>query len=105
MTKFVLGILLSVSMLATASDATKDSTEIERKVGVLGRIAFGVDKQTVKARNAEEMIIKLAMKNRGESRAEIMENFHRNLKSKDIVFGDMVGWGTMGVEAAIDLYS
>lgn len=101
--KTLLALVLSLSFASFAQ--AKDNPEFARKAELLGKLAYGTTVHKVKAENAEEMIIKLAMKNKGETRDYIEENFRRNLPAKDIAFGDMIGWGTMKLPAAQTLFA
>lgn len=84
-----------------ATSATK--AEIARKVEVLGNIAWGLNVQKVKGKNARDMIIKLAVEMYGDEE-EVLANFLDNATSKDFTFSDQSGWGTTDLNSAIDLF-
>lgn len=82
--------------------------EIARKVDLLADMAYGLNVQRRTPENGELIILKLAAENNGYTSIEEFEKeetFHRSLPSKNIEFGDMVGWGTMQIEAAKDLFA
>lgn len=95
---------LALAFSAGVAQAKPNAREVERKVGVLSKMAFGYEKHKVRGDDAADMIIRLAVKQKQETREYIEENFTRNLPAKDIAFGDMGGWGTMKLPAAIALY-
>lgn len=82
------------------TSTSKKAKEIERKVNVLGNIAYGYQTHKVKGKNAEDMVLKLYLENRGEK-----ENFQANSKYEDLSFSDQVGWGTIDTDTAGNLYS
>lgn len=100
-------VLFAVSFFVSSACFAGSITEKEvaRKVDILANVAFGVRVENVKAKNAEEMIIKLAMARNGDSKKDVRKNFHRNLKKEEISFSDMVGWGTMKLDAASALWN
>ena len=96
--------LLSIIVCGFLFAISAQANELERKVVLLGNLAYGMEAHKVKGRTAEEMIINLGVKVKGEGRDEFLKEFHRNLPAKDISFGDMIGWGTMRLPAAIALF-
>lgn len=95
----VLTLLLSSTVFAKVN-----SKEVERKVGVLAGIAYGYEVHKISAKDAKEMVLKMYMERNSLSRKEALESFYENLPAKDIVFGDMIGWGTMQLDAATALF-
>lgn len=103
----LIALTLALSTFTNFAQAAKNanSREIERKVNVLAKIAYGAQAHNLRAGNAEEMIIQLAMKENSETRADVMERFTRNIAAKEVSIGEMPGWGTMKIPAAIKLYA
>lgn len=81
--------------------------EIRRKIDILADMSWAINIQNVAPGKAEAIILKLAANSDGLTEKEYLEEerFHVNLPSKDISFGDMIGWGTLQLQAAQDLFA
>lgn len=95
----------SGSRLELQGEARK--REIRRKVNILADMSFGLRVHEMKPGKTEDLILALAAENYGASVEEYeKENaFHRMLPSNEINFGDMIGWGTMNISSASDLFA
>lgn len=109
---FVATTFVALSALALPSHTeltgTERKNEIARKVAVLVNMAYSSDTHTVTGIDGKEMVLKLAMVNSGYTdQTEFLANeeFYVDLQPKDIQFADMIGWGTMGLQAAQDLFA
>lgn len=98
--------LLALTANAFASGRDDGEAEFARKIAVLGKMAYGVDKKPTKVRgeDAQEMVLKMYMKHTGEDRAEAMKSFTVNAKAKDIGFSEETGWGTFSASEAAKFF-
>ncbi len=115
------GLVFGLTAASSVADATSPirrdhrtltgkarAQEIARKIDLMADMAYGVNVRKLEPGRGEDLILKLASEHYGLESVEEFEkeeSFRRNLQSKDIEFGDMIGWGTMQVEAAKDLFA
>lgn len=90
--------------------ATARKKEIERKVGVLARMAFGLTSHKVKAEAGVDMVMGLAMHQAGyeaDEKEEFLksEGFNIDLPESKMEFSDMTTWGTLKADAAATLFT
>lgn len=95
----------SGSQLELRGEARKQ--EIRRKVNILADMSFGLLVHEMKPGKTEALILALAAENYGSSVEEYQKEnmFHQMLPSSEIQFGDMVGWGSMNISSASDLFA
>lgn len=101
-TKLIAAAAIAFPLVAQAQ--ARPDSEIARKAKVIANIAYGMQVHKIKGKNAEDMIIKLAMKQSGDTEEDVRKDFVRNLPEKGIQFGDMSGYGTMKIKSATALF-
>jgi hypothetical protein len=100
-----LGLILGLSLSATSLAADRDA-EFERKVNLLGKLAFGTTTtQAEPGKAALEVLIEMAMESRGETREETLENFLVDSDGSGVEFADQSGWGTLTLVGAMNIYN
>ena len=110
------GLAFGIPMADASSAARPDhrtlagearAKEVARKVDLLADMGYGLRVHKVKPGKGEDMVLALASEDYGLTVEDYLaeERFHVLLLSKDIAFGDMIGWGTMNLDVAQDLFA
>ena len=94
-------LAFSVTAISISAAAAVPAHTVSRKVGVLGKIAYGANVHVIKGKDAVEMIKALAIQN-GEDAGDVQIQI--DLPEKEIAFGDMIGWGTLQPSVAVKLF-
>lgn len=98
-------LILAMSFVTFSAVAADRNSEFERKAILLGDLAFGAEAIQLKpGTTAQDMVIELAMEDRGESREEILETLSLDSDGSDVDFGDQIGWGTLTLSGAQKVY-
>lgn len=82
------------------------AVEIDRKITILGNIAYGVELHTMTYPIGSKKIGEMMVRELAEIQGSINvgDDFLVNATSKDFDFADMTAWGTIDLESAKDLF-
>ncbi|GIL18682.1 MAG: hypothetical protein BroJett040_24330 [Oligoflexia bacterium] len=100
MKTLIVTLAMMVQLSANAMTKAEAAQLIQAQVQKLGKIAYGFDVQTVKGKNAHEMLINFVAKDQGEKPADVQLV---NKEAKDIAFGDEIETGFTSMKSAIEL--
>jgi hypothetical protein len=100
-----LGMYLILGLLTLNASAAGRDAEFARKAELLGKLAFGTTTlQFTAGTSAEDMVLNMAMDDRGETKEEALQNFTVDTDGENVAFGDQIGWGTLTLKGAINVY-
>ncbi len=100
-----LGLFFVLGLISFSASAADRNAEFERKAILLGKLAYGTEVHQMKANSsAQDLVVEMAMENSGETKEETLESFSIDSDGSDVAFGDQIGWGTLTLKGAMNVY-
>jgi hypothetical protein len=95
---------LTMAIVTATSVLAAPSTVIEKKMRILGNIAYGYSVERVKGETARDLMRAFAVK-QGLDGEEFDESYLPRVKANDVTINDRLSWGHLSLSQAQEIFS